>query len=161
MDTARTRLETPIGALFLEEEHGAVTKITVEPLGGPFSETPLLRRAKKELAEYFAGTRHRFTFPVAPKGTPFQKAVWAALRDIPYGETRTYGEIAAAVGRPKAARAVGAANHVNPLLIVTPCHRVVGANGSLTGFAAGLDRKALLLALESPALEPARHPSGA
>ena len=148
MDTARTRLETPIGALFLEETGGAVTRITVEPLAGPFSETPALRRAAKELREYFAGKRRRFTFPIAPEGTAFQKAVWAALRDIPFGETRTYGEIAAAVGRPKAARAVGAANHANPILIVTPCHRVVGADGSLTGFAAGLERKAFLLALE-------------
>ncbi len=151
MDTARTRLETPIGALFLEEERGAVTRITVEPLEGPFSETAVLRRAEKELREYFAGDRKRFTFPIAPKGTAFQKAVWAALRDIPYGETRTYGEVAAAVGRPKAARAVGAANHANPILIVTPCHRVIGADGSLTGFAAGMERKKFLLALEKGA----------
>ena len=148
MEINRMRLDTPIGALYLEETGGAVTRITVEALEPCGAGSPVLALAARELGEYFAGTRREFSFPIRPAGTAFQRAVWAALRDIPYGETRTYGEIAAAVGKPKASRAVGGANHVNPLLIVTPCHRVIGANGSLTGFGAGIDRKAYLLELE-------------
>ena len=108
----------------------------------------MLAQAKRELCEYFAGARKTFTVPLNPAGTDFQRAVWAALRAIPYGETRTYGAVAAAVGRPKAARAVGNANNKNPILIFTPCHRVVGADGALVGFAAGLPVKEALLALE-------------
>lgn len=148
MNINRMRLDTPIGALYLEEIDGAVTRITVDALEVTGSASPVLALAARELEEYFAGTRRAFTMPIRPSGTAFQQAVWAALREIPYGETRTYGEIAAAVGKPKASRAVGGANHVNPILIVTPCHRVIGANGSLTGFGAGIDRKAFLLALE-------------
>lgn len=110
---------------------------------------PLLLRAARELAEYFAGSRRDFTLPLAPRGTPFQQAVWKALRTIPCGETRTYGQIAALIGRPRACRAVGMANHRNPLAIVVPCHRVVGSGGSLTGYAAGLPVKEFLLALET------------
>lgn len=104
--------------------------------------------AMEQLREYFAGTRKDFTFPIALKGAPFQKAVWQALREIPYGQTRTYGQIAAAAGNPGAARAVGMANNRNPLWIVVPCHRVVGANQSLTGYAGGLEMKQQLLQLE-------------
>lgn len=111
-------------------------------------ETPLTARAAAELDEYFAGGRKTFTVPLSPEGTPFQRSVWQALREIPYGQTRSYGQIAAAVGRPRAARAVGMANHDNPLLIFTPCHRVVGKNGALTGFACGLEVKRRLLELE-------------
>ena len=111
-------------------------------------ETPLTLQAAAELEEYFAGVRREFTVALSPHGTPFQQEVWRALRSIPYGEVRSYGEIAAAAGRPKAARAVGMANHDNPLLIFTPCHRVVGKNGSLTGFACGLEVKRQLLELE-------------
>ena len=111
-------------------------------------ETPLTLWAAAELEEYFAGKRKSFTVPLSPQGTTFQLAAWQALRAIPYGQTRTYGEIAAAIGRPKAARAVGMANHDNPLLIFTPCHRVVGKDGSLTGFACGLEVKRRLLELE-------------
>ena len=99
--------------------------------------------------------------PLNPRGTDFQRAVWAALREIPYGETRSYGEIAAAVGKPKAARAVGGANNKNPILILTPCHRVIGAGGALVGFGAGLPMKEALLALEQKykqAKEPGRQP---
>ena len=142
MEINRMRLDTPIGALYLEEIDGAVTRITVDALEITGSASPVLSLAARELEEYFAGTRQAFTMPIRPAGTAFQQAVWAALREIPYGE------IAAAVGRPKASRAVGGANHVNPILIVTPCHRVIGANGSLTGFGAGIDRKAFLLDLE-------------
>jgi methylated-DNA-[protein]-cysteine S-methyltransferase len=112
---------------------------------------PLLREAERQLAAYFAGGLKAFTLTLHFEGTPFQKKVWAALLTIPYGETRTYAEIARQIGHPTAVRAVGAANGRNPLSIVTPCHRVIGTSGKLTGFAGGLDIKAKLLALESPA----------
>ena len=101
------RLETPVGTLWIEEADGAVSCVTSRPLSGPEGNAPVLEQAKKELTEYFAGTRKTFSVPLNPRGTDFQRAVWAALREIPYGETRSYGEIAAAIGRPKAARAVG------------------------------------------------------
>jgi methylated-DNA-[protein]-cysteine S-methyltransferase len=102
-----------------------------------------------QLEEYFAGERREFELELAPSGTPFQLEVWRALRAIPYGETASYGEIAAAVGQPGAARAVGGANNRNPIAIVIPCHRVIGASGSLTGYGGGLPRKQRLLALEA------------
>lgn len=142
------RFETAIGPLWLEETDGALTHVTSRPLPETPEETPLLRAAYAELTAYFAGARKTFSVPLNPQGTMFQKAVWAALRAIPYGETRSYGEIAAAIGKPKAARAVGSANNRNPILIFTPCHRVIGANGALVGFAAGLAMKEALLALE-------------
>lgn len=101
-----------------------------------------------QLQEYMNGERKSFAFPYELHGTPFQKRVWNALCEIPYGETRTYGEIAKAVGNPKACRAVGMANHNNPIAIVVPCHRVIGANGKLTGYGGGLDMKEYLLELE-------------
>ena len=107
-----------------------------------------LEEAKQQLAEYFAGQRQAFDLPLRMQGTPFQQKVWAALREIPYGETRSYGQIAAQVGNPKAGRAVGMANNRNPIAIIVPCHRVIGANGSLTGYAGGLSVKQELLALE-------------
>ena len=103
--------------------------------------------------EYFAGARRVFTVPLAPAGTPFQRLVWDALREIPYGATATYGEIAAAVGSPKAFRAVGMANHQNPIFIAVPCHRVIGAGGKLVGYGGGLDMKEALLQMERRALE--------
>lgn len=110
----------------------------------------ILQTASRQLTEYFEGQRQSFALPLSPAwGTPFQRAVWQALRDIPYGHTRTYGEIARSIGNPKAVRAVGAAIGQNPHSIIVPCHRVLGANGSLTGFAGGLDRKKHLLALEA------------
>lgn len=142
------RYDSPIGPLWIAEENGAVTQITNKPLSGECGESAVLRQAVSELTEYFFGMRKAFTVPVAPKGTEFQLKVWAALRNIPYGETRSYGEIAAAVGNPKASRAVGCANNKNPILILTPCHRIIGANGALTGFAAGLPVKEALLQLE-------------
>lgn len=111
-------------------------------------ETALLVEARKQLAEYFAGQRSSFSLPLAPEGTVFQKDVWQQLEQIPYGETRTYGQIAAALGKPTASRAVGGANHNNPIAIMIPCHRVIGANGKLTGYAGGLDLKEKLLRLE-------------
>ena len=109
---------------------------------------PVLVEAERQLTEYFAGQRRVFTLPLDVAGTAFQREVWAALRAIPYGETRSYRDIAHAIGRPHAVRAVGAANGRNPLSIVTPCPRVIGSNGALTGFAGGLAVKARLLALE-------------
>lgn len=109
---------------------------------------PVLQEAAKQLAEYFAGKRRVFTLKLNMQGTPFQKKVWNALLTIPFGETRSYAEIARAIGRPTAARAVGAANGRNPMSIVAPCHRVVGSDGALTGFAGGLVVKARLLKLE-------------
>ncbi len=111
---------------------------------------PVLNATAQQLNAYFAGTRHTFELVVAPAwGTPFQHSVWQALQRIPYGQTRTYGEIARAIGNPQAMRAVGAAIGQNPHTIVVPCHRVVGAKGALTGFAGGLDRKQFLLAHEA------------
>jgi methylated-DNA-[protein]-cysteine S-methyltransferase len=112
---------------------------------------PVLIEAERQLTEYFSGARTDFNLPLEPRGSEFQKKVWRALREIPFGETRSYLELAKAVGSAKAVRAVGAANGKNPLSIVVPCHRVVGANGSLTGFAGGLQAKAKLLALEARA----------
>jgi methylated-DNA-[protein]-cysteine S-methyltransferase len=114
---------------------------------------PILDLAARELAEYFAGDRHAFTIPLAAAGTPFQRAVWAALAAIPYGELRSYAQIAAAIGRPRAVRAVGAANGRNPLPIVVPCHRVIGADGTLTGFGGGLPAKRWLLDHERAAAQ--------
>ena len=109
---------------------------------------PVLRAVEKQLAEYFAGRRQVFDLPLDFAGTVFQKKVWAALLTIPFGETRSYAQIAQQVGSPKAVRAVGAANGKNPISIIAPCHRVIGSNGALTGFAGGLEVKELLLGLE-------------
>ena len=145
---------SPIGPLSLVEENGALAAVRwnvdlprdAAPMALPA--TPLLRQAAAELTAYFAGQLREFTVPLAPKGTSFQQKVWAALREIPYGETRSYKEIAAMVGNEKACRAVGMANNRNPLPIFIPCHRVVGADGKLVGYAGGLDVKTFLLNLE-------------
>lgn len=112
-------------------------------------EHPVLVEAQRQLGEYFAGARKVFSLPLDFAGTEFQRNVWSALLTIPYGETRSYGEIARQIGKPAAVRAVGAANGRNPLSIVAPCHRVIGSTGKLTGFAGGLGTKAFLLALEA------------
>ena len=119
----------------------------------PDGDHPILIEAARQLGDYFTGTRTAFDLPLDWRGTDFQKQVWAALLTIPYGETRSYGALARAIGRPAASRAVGAANGRNPLSIVAPCHRVVGSAGHLTGFAGGLPAKAVLLALERRAGE--------
>ncbi|OUD15405.1 methylated-DNA--[protein]-cysteine S-methyltransferase [Thioflexithrix psekupsensis] len=114
----------------------------------PSDNSPLLQAACAQLNDYFAGTRRQFDLPLRWQGTAFRQRVWRTLCDIPYGEVRSYGEIAAAVGQPKAARAVGQANHHNPFLIIVPCHRVIGQSGRLVGYGAGLALKAWLLAHE-------------
>ncbi len=141
--------EFSIGMLCIEEEKGCITGIYRDnKIGENEIETDLIKRAHGQLIEYFAGKRKVFDLPIHLEGTVFQQKVWAALQTIPYGETRTYGEIAKQVGNPKASRAVGRANHKNPVMIVVPCHRVIGSNGSLVGFGGGLDMKEYLLKLE-------------
>jgi methylated-DNA-[protein]-cysteine S-methyltransferase len=146
-------LDTPIGALRLASDGSHITAIEFVP-GARKSEAteqptdPALAACADQLREYFAGERREFTLPLAPHGTDFQREVWRALAAIPYGELRSYRDIAQAIGRPKAVRAVGAANGRNPLPIVVPCHRVIGSDGSLTGFAGGLAMKKQLLNLE-------------
>ena len=144
--------DTPFGPMALEGE-AALTRLwlpgTLPDRYGRGEETPLLSEARRQLLAYLAGDLRAFDLPLAPAGTDFQREVWRALEAVPYGRTRTYGEIAAAVGRPKAVRAVGQANHVNPLPIFIPCHRVVGKGGALTGYAGGLALKGALLALEA------------
>ena len=142
---------TPVGVLLLAGDQAGLCRVELRGEPGPgmvLGDCPALAAARAQLDEYFAGARTAFELPLAEAGTDFQKQVWAALRAIPFGQVRSYGQVAAAVGRPRAARAVGMACHANPLLIVTPCHRVVGADGGLTGFGAGLPAKRFLLALE-------------
>lgn len=143
--------DSPLGLMMAQEEDGALIALDFIPGMRPddiLAETPILLEAKRQVLEYFAGKRRDFDLPLAPKGTPFQQRVWQALRAIPYGQTRSYGQIAAAVGNPKAGRAVGGANHRNPISLVQPCHRVIGSSGRLVGYGGGLDKKEALLALE-------------
>lgn len=144
--------QTAIGAVTLIEEDGAITELLFgdcpAPTGAVSEESPLLREAASQLTEYLGGERREFQLPLNPKGTDFQRLVWAALRTIPYGEARSYGEIAHQIGRPKASRAVGMANHRNPIAILIPCHRVIGSDGKLVGYGGGLDIKEQLLKLE-------------
>ncbi len=154
-----THCDSPVGMLLLTADDKALTGIHFSGGRQPEIEAdwrerpdhPVLRAAARQLEEYFAGRRRRFDLPLAPEGTPIQRAVWEALRAIPYGETQSYGDVARRIGRPKAVRAVGAANGSNPISIVVPCHRVIGADGSLTGYGGGLPRKKKLLALEQAA----------
>lgn len=141
---------TPVGRLCIGEEDGCITRVTWNqiPADAVEEETGLIAQCKKELDEFFAGKRKTFDLPLAPKGTEFQRKVWQALQEIPYGETRSYKEIASAAGSPKGFRAVGMANNKNPIAILIPCHRVIGSGGKLVGYAAGVERKAWLLALE-------------
>lgn len=142
---------TPFGPMALAGEAGAITHLylpsspTTRLVSHP---TPLLLEGERQLLEYLSGQRKTFDLPLNPQGTPFQKRVWQALEAIPWGETRTYRDMAQAVDSPRGFRAVGMANHHNPIPIFIPCHRVVGADGSLTGYAGGLELKQALLALE-------------
>lgn len=147
--THRHTLRSPLGPLTLTAADRALVRLDFG--GTPDTDappTPLLREAARQIDEYFAGLRRQFSLPLAPDGTPFRQEVWRALEAIPHGATRSYAQIAAQVGRPRACRAVGAANHRNPLPILIPCHRVVGSDGTLTGYAGGVDTKRRLLALE-------------
>ena len=153
----QTAVATPLGAMLaatdgrasLALEFDAPRQLSVEALTPTARD--LVEALRSRLGAYFAGERVVFDLPLAPSGTPFQLAVWDALCGIPYGETVSYAEIARRVGRPSAVRAVGAANGRNPIAILSPCHRVIGANGTLTGYGGGLDRKRKLLELEAPA----------
>lgn len=139
----------PLGILWIYADDKGITGISLrEKTEVEKQETPLIRQAAEQLAEYMEGARRSFDVPLNLKGTPFQKSVWAALCDIPYGETRSYKQIAEAVGNPKGCRAVGMANNRNPVMIIVPCHRVIGMNGKLVGYAGGLDVKERLLAME-------------
>jgi methylated-DNA-[protein]-cysteine S-methyltransferase len=157
---SHTLIDSPVGPLTLVAEDGAIVGLYMNlqrhrPDDGELGEPDRrgtgvepFKAAADQLDAYFAGTLARFTLPLAPRGTAFQQRVWEALQEIPYGETESYGELAERIGSPGAARAVGLANGKNPIGIVIPCHRVVGSNGSLTGYGGGLDRKKQLLDLE-------------
>lgn len=158
---AFTRMPSPIGELMLVASGRGLVAVLWQNDDsdrvrlGEMAERhnhPVLAEAQRQLAAYFAGKRTVFDLPLDFRGTDFQKSVWAALLTIPFGETRSYGQIARQIGRPGASRAVGAANGRNPISIVAPCHRVIGASGALTGFAGGIEAKRTLLAIENPAL---------
>ena len=143
--------ETILGPVTFVEEDGALLAIsTHRSFEGMVQETGLIKEAHLQFSEYLKGERKEFDIPFRMKGTKFQKQVWTALCEIPYGETRSYKQIAEAIGNPKAVRAVGMANNRNPLLVMVPCHRVIGSNGQLVGYAGGLDKKEFLLRLENP-----------
>lgn len=145
---------SPIGELTLAQQDGALTHLLFGHVDFPHAqteETPLLAETRRQLEEYFAGSRRTFTIPLRPQGTPFREKVWQALLTIPYAQTRTYQDIAMQINAPKAVRAVGSANHHNPISILIPCHRVIGKNGSLTGYGGGLPAKQFLLELERQA----------
>ncbi len=146
------RWESPIGTLAVAEDGSGISDLFLcrqdMPHGFPEATTPLLREAVRQLGEYFSGKRKEFSLPLSLHGTPFQLDDWKALQAIPYGETRSYRQIAEQIGCPKGFRAVGMANHENPVMIVVPCHRVVAADGSLGGYACGLGAKRFLLDLE-------------
>jgi methylated-DNA-[protein]-cysteine S-methyltransferase len=162
-----TRIDSPIGRLLLTSDATALTGLYMEvsgKAGGPVlgvdaradAHAGVLPAATQQLAEYFAGQRRHFDLPLALRGTPFQEQVWQALTEIPYGATWSYGQLAERIGNPRAVRAVGLANGRNPISILVPCHRVIGADGSLTGYGGGLERKRWLLAHEgqhSPVLQ--------
>ncbi|MBH1992885.1 MAG: methylated-DNA--[protein]-cysteine S-methyltransferase [Sphingomonadaceae bacterium] len=154
MTLATMVLPSPVGDLTLvASDHGLVAVLWPDDYPGRVRleastqqpDHPVLAQAASQLDDYFNGTRRSFDLPLDFRGTAFQQRVWAALLAIPYGETRSYGDIAAAIGQPTASRAVGAANGRNPISIIAPCHRVVGSNGALTGFAGGLETKIWLL----------------
>jgi methylated-DNA-[protein]-cysteine S-methyltransferase len=154
-------LETPIGTLLIAGDAETIGYIGFPSNGKAREPQPewqqssrgAVGEAMRQLREYFAGRRSEFDLPLAPEGTEFQRNVWKRLQEIPYGETISYGELARRIGNPNASRAVGAANGSNPIPIVIPCHRVIGANGKLTGFGGGLPTKEALLALEAKQLK--------
>ena len=157
MRTTHSVVPSPVGDLTLVAENGVLVRLSMDSQQHVPASVDLGERdddgfaaAREQLAEYFAGERTTFDVPLAPHGDPFKLRVWALLREIPYGQTRTYGELARALGDVNLSQAVGSANARNPIGIIVPCHRVIGADGSLVGYAGGLDRKRFLLALEEP-----------
>ena len=145
----RFTYETVLGDVTLVEEDGALLAISLKSIQeGTEQETTIIQEAHRQINEYLKGERKVFDLPIRLRGTDFQQQVWTALLDIPYGETRSYKQIAEAIGNPKGMRAVGMANNRNPLLIVVPCHRVIGANGSMVGYGEGVEMKEFLLRLE-------------
>ena len=150
--TAYATVDSPIGEILLTAEEGALTRLYMSPftVDPAWEHDPAaLAEPARQLAEYFAGERTEFELELRPAGTPFQRDVWERLLAIPYGQTTTYGTLAAELGDPRKVRAVGLANGRNPISIVVPCHRVIGADGSLVGYGGGLERKRVLLALEA------------
>jgi methylated-DNA-[protein]-cysteine S-methyltransferase len=151
---------SPIDDLLLTSEGGAITRLHFSPHTDDHAvadawvgaDDAVLVEARRQLEAYFAGERTTFDLPLAPAGTPFQRQVWHELTCVPYGRTISYGELARRIANPAASRAVGLANGRNPIAVIVPCHRVIGADGSLTGFGGGLDRKRALLALEQGVL---------
>lgn len=144
-------MDTKVGIISLIEEDNKIIEIRINKKVEDDiikKDTPVLKETEKQLGEYFEGKRKTFDVPLNPKGTNFMKKVWTALQNIPYGEVRTYQQIAEEVESPKAARAVGMANHRNPIPIIIPCHRVIGSNGNLVGYALGMDMKKFLLEWE-------------
>jgi methylated-DNA-[protein]-cysteine S-methyltransferase len=165
--TCYTRLPSPLGPLLLVGTENALTAVGLPSGRDGFQPDPHWTETAAPFAEpvrqldaYFAGTLRRFDLRLAPAGTPFQQRVWQALREIPYGETVSYSELARRIGRPAAARAVGAANGRNPLAIVIPCHRVIGSDGRLVGYGGGLPAKSALLALERRVVGAPGRPVG-
>jgi methylated-DNA-[protein]-cysteine S-methyltransferase len=158
-----TTIDSPLGPLLLTADDQGITGLHMDGAAhwparrsaDWVEDESRFEAARVQLQEYFAGDRTEFDLPLRATGTPFQHQVWEALQTIPYGEVRSYGEIAAQIGRPGASRAVGLANHRNPIAVIVPCHRVIGASGSLTGYGGGLDRKRLLLDLEAQRATPA------
>ena len=169
--TLFTTVDTPIGVLTITADHAGLTRVLFEQWrhgagstsdwhradSDPDSEAArVLTLATAQLGAYFDGSLQGFDLPLAPRGTPFQQRVWAALREIPYGTTISYGELARRIGKPAAVRAAGGANARNPLAVVVPCHRVIGSDGSLTGFGGGMERKQWLLEHEGALSLPVR-----
>lgn len=152
MEAQKIRVKSPVGELEIHAANDAIVAVYFPSHRAPEAAeraTPLLKKAKAQMEDYFRGKRKDFDLPLAPEGTAFQKKVWKALQGIPYGETRSYAQIAAKVGKPKAARAVGGANNRNPIGLIVPCHRVIGASGDMVGYAGGLPMKKWLLSHES------------
>lgn len=141
--------DTPIGIVTIEQSNSLITKVQLGKNQNQTGDTPLMRTAHMQLMQYFAGERKRFDLPISFEGSEFRRKVWTALLNIPYGEVRTYKDIAISVGNEKASRAVGGANNKNPLMILVPCHRVIGMSGKLVGYAGGLEVKQKLLDIEN------------
>lgn len=151
----RLHFDSPVGALYLQADDSHLTRVSFTPSDEDYPQhtrQPVLTRAKQELTAYFEQGQRDFTVPLKPSGTDFQNRVWRALLTIPFGQTQSYGQIAQKINRPKAARAVGMANNKNPIVIIIPCHRVIGASGQMVGYGGGLSLKEWLLNHEQSAL---------